>query len=59
MISNPKSAILHLVIEERNFTKFGKSSTHSNIINPAEKMKFPIMDFFSKCDQSSGFGHIY
>ena len=25
----------------------------------AQKMKFPIKDFFGKCDQIRGFGHIY
>ena len=25
----------------------------------AQKMKFSIKDFYSKCDQISGFGHIY
>ena len=31
-------------------------------INTAQKMKFSIKDFFSKCDKSAGnggFGHIY
>ena len=25
----------------------------------AQKMKFSIKDFFSKCDQTRGFGHFY
>ena len=25
----------------------------------AQKMKFSIMDFFSECDECTGFGHIY
>ena len=27
--------------------------------NTAQKMNFPIKDFFSNCDQIRGFGHIY
>ena len=31
----------------------------SFLIHTAQKMKFSIKDFFSKCDQVSLFGHIY
>ena len=36
-------------------------STQTLSYNTAQKMKFSIKDFFSKCDQicSCGFGHIY
>ena len=30
-----------------------------DLMNNARKMKFSLKDFFGKCDQMCGFGHIY
>ena len=38
-------------------TLFEKSTQWQSFT--AQKMKFSIKDFFSKCDQIRGFGHIY
>ena len=44
------------------FERIVPSWMFDNVLNTAQKMKFSIKDFFSKCDQirrNCGLGHIY
>ena len=44
---------------QNSFQKIEKSNAVTHATNTPQRMKFSIKDFFSKCDQNYGFGHIY
>ena len=57
--STNKSVTVGYILVLEVYSLFQKFFEKPVLVHTAQKMKFPIKDFLSKCDQNRGFGHIY